>query len=174
MAILVLVGVIVVVIAAIVLFAAPVRHAEAAVTGFSWRWRVRIGTRVWEQRKSKRMPSRGEIRGVQIQHADDPDKRHYTYEQRVWRKMRSPEVSGGRQDTVQRPVYQLRMNEEVRDERQWYKATFTSEAGRRYTARLPVHQWKSLTKGSTYRLGRNTFGAVRTVKPKRPVGPANQ
>jgi hypothetical protein len=48
-AVLVLTGIVVVIIAAIVLLAVPVRHAEAVANGFSWHWSVRVGTRVWEE-----------------------------------------------------------------------------------------------------------------------------
>ena len=44
------------IIAAIVLLAVPVRHAEAVANGFSWHWSVRVGTRVWVGKKSKRKP----------------------------------------------------------------------------------------------------------------------
>ena len=55
-AVLVLIGIVVVIIAAIVLLAVPVRHAEAVANGFSWHWSVRVGTRVWVGKKSKRKP----------------------------------------------------------------------------------------------------------------------
>jgi hypothetical protein len=86
-AVLVLIGIVVVIIAAIVLLAVPVRHAEAVANGFSWRWSTRVGTRVWASKKSKRKPF-GEVRNVRLHNAGDADNRYYTYEKLGWRNKR--------------------------------------------------------------------------------------
>lgn len=163
-AVLVLIGIVVVIIAAIVLLAVPVRHAEAVANGFSWRWSVRVGTRVWASKKSKRKPF-GEVRYVQVHNAGDADNRYHTYEKRVWRNKRRVKDSGQSQASLRMPSYVLRGEEQIRGTRERYKVAFASEEGRRYTAKVHLGQWRSLQKGMTYRLGRNVFGSVRTVKP---------
>jgi hypothetical protein len=167
MTILVLAGVAVVAVA--VLFLVPLRHAESEAREFPWRWRMRVGTPTWVGRRSKRLPS-GNIRYVVMYNDENPKKRYYSYEKRVWRNIRSIETSGWSQDTVRSPQYQLRNGEEVRRERQSYKAKFASEDGRYYLAKIRLEKWKSLEKGRAYRLGRNTFGSVRTVKPVAAIG----
>ncbi len=162
-AVLVLTGIVVVIIAAIVLLAVPVRHAEAVANGFSWHWSVRVGTRVWVGKMSKR-PS-GKVRYVHIHTTGDGGKRYYTYEKRVWRNKRRVKDSGQSQASLRMPSSVLRGEEQIRGGREWYKVAFASEEGRRYTAKVHLGKWRSLQKGVTYRLGRNVFGSVRTVNP---------
>lgn len=172
-AILILGGIVVVIISTIVLVTVPVKHAEAVARDFRWRRSMRIGTRVWVKKKSKRQPKPSiDIRNAKVQNADDPDKLRYTYEERVWRNMRSFTVSGLSQETVRDPEYILGRDEEVRGRSELYEATFVSEKGRRYAAKVQFAQWKLLRKGAKYQLGRNTFGRVRTIKPARHA--ANQ
>lgn len=163
-AVLVLTGIVVVIIAAIVLLAVPVRHAEAVANGFSWHWSVRVGTRVWVGGKSKRAPS-GQVRYLEIHTAGDGGNRYYTYEKRVWRNKRRVKDSGQSQVSLRMPGHVLRGEEQIRGGREWYKVAFASEEGRSYTAKVHLGKWRSLQKGVTYRLGRNVFGSVRTVKP---------
>jgi len=168
--ILILVGVVVVVIGTIVLVTVPVRHAEAIARDFPWRRSVYIGTRTWVKKKSRRQPkTSSDIRNVQVQNANVPDKLHYTYEKRVWRNMRSIPASGRGQESVRDPLYTLGRDEAVRRRTQSYQASFLSEDGRRYSAKVRFAQWRLLKKGRKYRLGRNTFGHVRTIKPARPA-----
>ncbi len=170
MAIIILAGIVVVVIGTIVLITVPVRHVEAVARDFTWRRRVDIGTRVWVKRKSKRQPkSSADIRNVETRNADDPDKLHYTYEERVWRNMRSVPASGRGQVTVRDPVYVLGRDEEVRRRSKSYQARFVSEDGSSYSAKVRFERWKLLKDGAKYQLGRNTFGHVRTIKPARPA-----
>lgn len=61
--ILVLVGIVIVVLAAVVLVAAPVRHAEAVLRGFSWHRTVQIGTRVCQTEIKAEAIGRGPERG---------------------------------------------------------------------------------------------------------------
>lgn len=173
-AILILVGIVVVITGAIVLVTVPVKHAEAVARDFPWRRRVHIGTRVWVTKKSKRQPKPSiDIRNVKVQKPDNPDKLHYTYEARVWRNMRSVPASGRSQETVRDPQYTLRTDEEVRRRSESYEANFVSEEGRRYSAKVRFPQWKLLEEGTKYRLGRNTFGRVRTIKAPKPAKPAD-
>jgi hypothetical protein len=162
--VLVLTGIVVVIIAAIVLLAAPVRHAEAVANGFSWRWSVRVGTRVWVGKISRRNPS-GRVRYLQIYTAGGTGKRYHTYEKLVWRNKRRVKDSGQSQASLRMPGDVLREGEQIRGGREWYKVAFASEEGRRYTAKVHLAKWRSLQKGVTYRLGRNVFGSVRTVNP---------
>ena len=144
--IIILAGIVVVVIGTIVLITVPVRHVEAVARDFTWRRRVDIGTRVWVKRKSKRQPkSSPDIRNVETRNADDPDKLHYTYEERVWRNMRSVLASGRGQANVRDPVYVLGRDEEVRGRSKSYEAKFVSKDGRRYSAKIQFTQWKVLT-----------------------------
>jgi hypothetical protein len=167
-AILILVGIVVVIIGTIVLVTVPVKHVEAVARDFPWRRSVRIGTRMWVKKKSKRQPKTSiDIRNVKVQNADDPDKLHYTYEERVWRNMRSVPVSGWSQATVRDPKYTLVRDEEVRGRSELYEAKFVSEEGRHYSAKIRFAQWKLLKEGAKYQLGRNTFGRVRTIKPAK-------
>jgi hypothetical protein len=173
-AVLVLIGIVVVIIAAIVLLAVPVRHAEAVANEFSWHWSVRVGTRVWVGKKSKRTPS-GQVRYLQVHNTGDADDRYYTYEKRVWRNKRRVKDSGQSQASLRMPGSVLRGEEQIRGTREWYKVAFASEEGRRYTAKVHLGKWRSLHKGVTYRLGRNVFGRVRTVKPaEAPVSQGRQ
>jgi hypothetical protein len=166
--ILILVGIVVVIIGTIVLVTMPVRRAEAVARDFRWRRSVRIGTRVWVKKRSKRQPKPSiDIRNVKVQNADEPNKLRYTYEERVWRNIRSFTRSGLSQETVRDPEYVLGRDEEVRGRSELYEATFVSEKGRRYAAKVRFAQWKFLKKGAKYQLGRNTFGRVRTIKPAR-------
>jgi hypothetical protein len=163
-AVLVLTGIVVVIIAAIVLLAVPVRHAEAVANGFSWHWSVRVSTRVWVGKSSRRPPS-GKVRYVQIYIAGGTGKRRYVYEKLVWRNRRRVKDSGQSRASLRMPGSVLRGEEQIRGGREWYKVAFASEEGRRYTAKVQLGKWRSLQKGMTYRLGRNVFGSVRTVKP---------
>lgn len=168
-AILVLIGIGVVIVAAIVLVAVPVKHADGVAKDFYWRRSVHIGTRAWVMRKSKRRPrSSADVRNVEVHNADEADKLHHTYEQRVWRNMRTVPTSGHGQESVRDPLYTLGKDEAVRRSSALYQATFVSETGTRYDAKVKFARWKSLTKGKNYRLGRNTFGRVRTITPGRP------
>jgi hypothetical protein len=163
-AVLVLTGIVVVIIAAIVLLTVPVRHAEAVANGFSWHWSVRVGTQVWVGNHSRRPPS-GKVRYVQVYTSGGTGKRHYTYEERVWRNKRRVKDSGQSQASLRMPGSVLRGEEQIRGGREWYKVAFASEEGRGYTAKVHLGTWRSLQKGVMYRLGRNVFGSVRTVNP---------
>lgn len=171
-AILILIGIVVVIIAVIALVTVPVKHVEAVARGFSWRRIVHIGRRVWVKKKSKRQPKpSADIQNVEVQHPDDPGKLYYIYEERVWRNMRSVPASGRREEPVRDPQYTLGRDEEVRRKTDSYEARFHSEDGTRYSAQIRFAQWKSLKEGTRYRLGSNTFGDIRTVKPaKSAVG----
>jgi len=160
MVILVLVGIVVVVIVAIAGFTVPARHAEAVANEFSWQRTIRIAARVWVEKKSKRKPP-GEVRNVEVHNAEDADNRYYTYEKREWRNERRVKRTGRTQADVQWPPYELGMDEQVRSRREWYKATFASEEGKRYTAKVRFLRWTALEKGVKYRLGRSAFGSVR-------------
>jgi hypothetical protein len=94
---------------------------------------------------------------------------YYTYEERVWRNMRSVPASGRREQPVRDPQYTLGRDEEVRKKTDSYKATFLSEDGTRHSAQVRLAQWKLLMEGTKYRLGSNTFGRIRTVKPAKPA-----
>jgi hypothetical protein len=167
-AILILAGVAVVIVATVVLVAVPVRHVEAVAESFTWRRSVRIGTRVWVKKRSRRKPrTSNETRNLVVQNADDPKKVRYLYEERVWRYTRTASASGSDQETVHDPQYTLIANQEARGKQASYQARFFSERDGHYTARVRFAYWKSLRAGATYRLGRNAFGRVRTVKPAR-------
>lgn len=169
-AIFILAGVAAVVVVVIVLVAVPVRHVEAVATSFAWRRSVRIGTRVWVKRRSRRKPrTSNEVRNLVVQNADDPKELRYTYQERVWRYARTVSDSGSGQDTVRDPQYTLMGNQEARGKQESYEARFFSERDGYYRARIRFAQWKSLQAGATYRLGRSAFGRVRTVKPVRPT-----
>ena len=74
-AIFILAGVAAVIVVVIVLVAVPVRHVEAVAASFTWRRSVRIGTRVWVKRRSRRKPrTSNEVRNLVVQNADDPRK----------------------------------------------------------------------------------------------------
>ena len=165
-AILVLVGIAVVAVGATVLIAIPFRHVEATAKSFPWHRSVRIGQRVWIRKKSKRQPrSSPDIRNVKALNANDPDKIRYTYEKRVWRNMRNVPASGSGHATVEDPHYTLGRDEQVRSRSESYEARFATEEGVRYSAKIRFTRWKTLQQDRRYRLGRNVFGRVRTVKP---------
>lgn len=169
-AIFILAGIAVVIIGTIVLVTVPVTHAEVVARGFPWRKSVHIGARVWVKKKSKRRPKpSADVRSVEVHNADDPKKIRYTYEQRLWRDMRSVHASGRGQENVRDPEYTLAGNEEVRRRTELYEAEFVSGEGGRYCAKVRVAQWRLLTEGAKYRLGRNSFGYVRTIKPAKPA-----
>jgi|ERR1700689_1082867 hypothetical protein len=169
-AIVIFVGIVAVVISTFVLVVVPVRHVDAVARDFPWRRSVRIGTRAWVRKGSKRQPKASiDIRNVRIQNADDPKKRRYTYEARVWRNMRRVTASGLSHATVRDPEYELGRNEEVRGKEALYQARFVSEESRHYSAKMRLTRWTSLKAGRKYRLGRNTFGRVRTIKPAKPA-----
>jgi hypothetical protein len=149
------------------LFTVPVKHVEAVARDFSWRRSVDIGKRVWITKKSKRPPRTSDVRYVQAHNADDPKKLYYTYEKRVWRDMRTVPCSGRSLETVRDPEYTLGKDEEVRRRNEWYHAKFVSETGTPYLTKVRFARWKSLQRGTKYRLGRNTFGGVRTIKPAK-------
>jgi hypothetical protein len=139
---------------------------EAVAKEFSWRRSVDIGRRVWITKKSKRRPrTSADARNVEAHNAEDPKKLYYTYEQRVWRDMRTVPRTGRSQETVRDPEYTLGKDEQVRRKSERYEARFVSEIGTPYSAKVGFARWKSLRTGTNYRLGRNTFGGVRTVKP---------
>lgn len=166
----ILIGIVVVIIAVIVLVTVPVKHAEAVARDFSWRRIVHIGRRVWVKKKSKRKPKPSvDIRNVEVQHPEDPRKLYYSYEERVWRNMRSIPASGRREEPARDPPYTLGSDEEVRRRTDSYKARFLSEDGRHYSAQVRFAKWKLLKEGTRYRLGSNTFGHIRTVKPAKSV-----
>jgi hypothetical protein len=110
-AIFVLVGIVALVIAVIVLVAAPLRRGEAVARAFAWRRSVRIGTRVWVKRESKRNPS-GVVRNVRVQNGGDAGRRRYTYEEQVWRNMGTVVASGRSTTDVLWPRYVLGKDEE--------------------------------------------------------------
>jgi hypothetical protein len=169
-AIFILAGIVVVVVAAIVAVTVPVRRADVAVSEFSWSRTLLIGTRVWVRRRSKRRPSSsaGTIRNVEERKGADPSRRHYTYEEQVWRKMRRVPGSGRSQGDVRWPPHVLGKDEQIRKKKQSYKVTFTSDAGRRHVKKMRhIGPWQSLQKGARYELGRNAFGAVRTINPAK-------
>jgi len=177
-AIFILAGVAAVIVAVIVLVTVPVRHVEAVARSFTWRRSVRIGTRVWVKRRSRRQPrTANEVRNLKAHNADNPKKLRYTYEERVWRHTRTVSDSGSGQETVRDPRYTLTGNEEVRGKPESYEARFLSEQDGSYTARIPFARWQALQAGVTYRLGCNAFGRVRTVKrvasAPRPGTPAS-
>jgi len=170
MDILILVGIAVIIIGTIFLVTMPVRHVQAVARDLRWRTSVRIGTRVWVRKKSKRRPRPSiDIRNVEVQNADDPDKLRYTYEKRTWRNMRSVSASGSSRETVREPEYTLGRDEEVRGRSALYKARFVAEEGGSYSAQVRFARWKLLNEGAKYRLGRNAFGRVRTIKPAKPA-----
>jgi hypothetical protein len=164
-AILILVGIAVVIIAAIILVTVPVKHVAAVARDFSWRRSVDIGKRVWITKKSKQRPrTSADVQNVEVHNADDPKKLYYTYEKRVWRDMRTAPRMGWSQATVQDPEYTLAKDEQVRRRSEWYQTKFVSETGTPYLAKVRFERWKLLRKGTNYQLGRNTFGGVRTIK----------
>lgn len=113
-AIFILAGVAAVIIAVIVLITVPVRHVEAVARSFTWRRSVRIGTRVWVKRRSRRPPrTANQIRNLKTHKPTTPKKLRYTYEERVWRHTRIVSDSGSGQETVRDPRYTLMGNEEV-------------------------------------------------------------
>jgi hypothetical protein len=112
-AVLVLTGIVVVIIAAIVLLVVPVRHAEAVANGFSWHWSVRVGTRVWVGKISRRNPS-GRVRYLQVYSAGGTGKRRYVYEKLVWRNKRRVKDSGQSQASLRMPGHVLRGEEQIR------------------------------------------------------------
>src|SRR6185437_16657412 len=119
-----------------------------------------IGTREWVKRTSKRKPT-GEVKNVEVRNADDPERRRYTYEERVWKKMRRAEESRHTQDGVRWPLHILGKDEEIKKRKELYKVTFRSAEGRRYTKKMRrIDRWQSLRKGPKYQLGRNAFGVV--------------
>jgi len=83
--------------------------------------------------------------------------------------MRSVSVSGRSQETVRDPQYILRGDEEVRRRSESYQAEFVSDEGRHYSAKVRFARWRLLNKGASYRLGRSTFGRVRTIQPAKPA-----
>lgn len=171
-AIFILVGIAVVVIAAIAAVAVPVRRADAVVSDFSWSRTLLIGTHEWVPRTSKRKPSSflRNIRNVEVRDGDDPSSRRYAYQEQVWRKMRRAAVAGRSQDDVRWPPHMLGKDEEIKKRKQSYKVTFTSTAGRRHVKRMRrIERWQTLRKGPKYELGRNAFGAVRTINPAKAV-----
>ncbi|HET7015102.1 MAG TPA: hypothetical protein VFI65_14390 [Streptosporangiaceae bacterium] len=158
---------IVVIIAVIVGVVVPVRRVDAVVSGFFWRRTLLIGTRVWVKRTSKRKPT-GDVRNVEVRNAADPERRRYTYEERVWRKMRKVEESRPTQDGVRWPLHILGKDEEIRKRKELYKVTFSSTEGRRHAKKMRrVSEWQSLRKGLKYQLGRNAFGAVVAIRPAK-------
>jgi hypothetical protein len=171
-AVLILVGIVVVTISTIILVAVPVRYMEAVAKDFRWRRSVQIGTRVWVNKRGKRQPkTSSDIRNVTVLNAGGAGNPRYTYEKRVWRNMRSVSISGRGQATVREPSYTLGRSEEVRSRHDSYEARFVSEEGGHYSAKIQFARWKLLKANARYRLGRNTFGRVRTIKPaKPPVG----
>ena len=155
-------------IAAIVLVTVPVRHEEAVTREFHWRRSVDIGKRVWVTKKSRRRPrTTADVRNVAAHNADDPKKLYHTYEKRVWKDMHTVPRAGRGHETVQDPAYTLAMDEQVRRRNELYKAKFVSEIGTPYWAKVRFARWKMLEEGTKYRLGRNTFGGVRTIKPAK-------
>jgi hypothetical protein len=165
MAVLVLIVVGVVIIGVIVMVTVPVQHLEAVATGFFWRRTVRIATAVWLQKTAKRKPARSAgIRNVRLRVNEDPDQQYYTFEKRVWRNPRVATASGDRQADVHDPTYTLLPNEQKRGTTSVYRATFTSLEHTDYTTDVRLRKWKTLQRGKNYRLGRNLFGGIRTVK----------
>ncbi|MBV9795293.1 MAG: hypothetical protein JO016_15290 [Actinobacteria bacterium] len=153
--------------AAIVLYTLPVRHTEAQAKRFQWSRIVQISTRSWVKKKSKQEPS-GEIRNLVIKHANEPEQRSYRYEEAKWHKSRKPTKSGYGQSNLEWPAYTLRKDEKVHWRREVYQATFAAEAGRHYTKTLGFERWQTLRTDQRYRLGRNVFGRVRTIRPAPP------
>ena len=174
MAILILISIVALIIATIVLVTVPVRHVDAVASGFYWQRTAYLATAVWIRKKTKQepRPSAG-IRNVEVQFPEDPEKRRYTYEKRVWRRRRSSPASGSDQRNVHDPHYTLARNEEKIRESELYRASFVADTGVRYSASLSYAKWRMLRKGQNYRLGRNSFGQVRTVKPASPRRPAD-
>jgi len=166
-AIFISVGIALVVVAAITAVVVPVRRVDAVVSEFFWRRTLLIGTRVWVKRTSKRKPT-GDVRNVEVRHAADPERRRYTYEERVWRKMRRVEESRHSQDGVRWPLHILGRDEEIRKRKELYKVTFRSAEGRRYMRKMRrFGEWQALRKGPKYQLGRNAFGAVVAIRPAK-------
>jgi hypothetical protein len=85
----------------------------------------------------------------------------YTIGMSVRRASRKIMIGGTGRDDVTWPEVAMHPSESLRRAQAWYLATFTSAAGRRYTARFGEEQWHSLTPGGRYRLSISVFGAIK-------------
>jgi hypothetical protein len=165
MAILVLVCIAVLVIGITALVTIPVRHAEAVLNDLYWKWSMEVGIPRWDKRTSPTKP-RGEVQNVvNLNAADRQGKPLWSYDQRVWERVRVIHADGHDQNYPHWPDDKIREGEDTKSKKQLYRATFQATGARRHSKRLSRRRWERLRKGNRYQLGLNAFGGVRTVKP---------
>ena len=91
----------------------------------------------------------------------------YTYEELEWHESRTLTASGADRDEVHWPDYALAPGERVRRKAETYSGTFTAsdKSDKQYEATLDEAQWRTLNRGTTYRLHLGLLGGVREVTP---------
>lgn len=147
----------------------PVKHVEVVLVDLSWKRSMQVGRSHWEKRESPQKP-RGEVRKVVNLNAADPEKKPlWAFEERVWQGLHWIHAEGHDQGYPHWPQDKVRQGEEVKGKRESYHATFIADGARRYAKNLSRRRWERLQKDKKYRIGLNTFGGVRTVKPPLPA-----
>jgi hypothetical protein len=168
------------------------RHVDAQAAAFAWTRTVNLEEQDWVSKRSGWQPS-GETRNVQrhqetyletvtnwqpgapnadgtpgpqipITSTQPRIRTFYTYEALEWHESRTLTASGADQNDVHWPEYTLANGERVRAKAETFTAAFTASA-KRYEATLDETQWRTLTRGTTYRLRLGLLGRVRDVTP---------
>ncbi len=169
MAILVLICIAVLVVGIAALVTIPVKQVEVVLVDLYWKRSMQAGMSHWEKRESPQKP-RGEVRKVVNLNAADPEKKPmWAFEERMWEGLHWIRAEGHDRRFPHWPDDKVREGEEVKGRRELYQATFMAHGAGRYAKSLSQRRWESLQKDKKYRLGLNTFGGVRTVKPPLPA-----
>jgi len=77
--------------------------------------------------------------------------------------------TGTTSSTFYWPQGKIKEGEDAKSRKELYQANFSATGTGRYPKSLSQRRWKRLQKGKKYRLGLNTFGSVRTIKPPCPA-----
>jgi hypothetical protein len=124
---------------------------------------------LWKKQESPRKPH-GEVRELVNLNAEDPEKKPlWAYEERVRERLRWIHADGHGQQYLYWPQGKIKEGEDAKSRKELYQANFSATGAGRYPKSLSQRRWKRLQKGKKYRLGLNTFGSVRTIKPPRPA-----
>ena len=147
------------------------RHADAVVAELTWRRTVQIANVEWVPVRSTSPPpptarnvrATYEQVGVDVQ---DGSRKVYVFEDQQWTPVRVLAAEGTGQSGVHWPEHELGLSEAVGKRSEWYLAVFKLvDSGKELKADIDEANWRTMEKGSRYRLKLGIFGDIRWMAP---------
>jgi hypothetical protein len=161
------------------------RHADAVVAELTWRRTVQIANVEWVPVRSTSPPPptarnvRATYEQVWVDVQDGVDsngmpgtsrelrsRKVYVFEDQQWTPVRVLAAEGTGQSGVHWPEYELGLSEAVGKRSEWYLAVFKLvDSGKELKADIDEANWRTMEKGSRYRLKLGIFGDIRWMAP---------